>query len=398
VRATGSLHSTLVAPTVGGASGTCAPDLGQRGAFFDPRLVRGRYVRSFGATASTRIGFGPLPPWATIDASTRRDGGTIGYVAIPSFAGAGWGGEIDDAVATLEARSRAEAPSAPGLGALIIDVRGNGGGDEATARAVAARFVDQERVYALRRFRDGPARGALGPPAEARVAPAGRRFAGRVVVLTDRGTASAAEDFVLMMRVVPGAVVVGDTTSGTASQPLPRQLPNGWWLRVPASMELTPDGAFVVEGRGLPPDVAAPSALADVERVLVRARDGAVVELVIDSVRSTPKEVLVGFEGVESRTAAEKLVGSTVLVYREDLDAPEDGEFFQGDLVGLLAVDESGAELGTVEEIWQTGPVPNLVIRAEGKPELVVPFADEFVPSVEMEQGRIVIRPPEYTE
>jgi len=268
VRATGSLHSTLVAPTVGGASGTCAPDLGQRGTFFDPRLVRGRYVRSFGATASTRIGFGPLPPWATIEASTRRDGGTIGYVAIPSFAGAGWGGEIDDAVATLEARSRAEAPSAPGLGALIIDVRGNGGGDEATARAVAARFVDQERVYALRRFRDGPARGALGPPAEARVAPAGRRFAGRVVVLTDRGTASAAEDFVLMMRVVPGAVVVGDTTSGTASQPLPRQLPNGWWLRVPASMELTPDGAFVVEGRGLPPDVAAPSAPADVERDL----------------------------------------------------------------------------------------------------------------------------------
>jgi 16S rRNA processing protein RimM len=142
----------------------------------------------------------------------------------------------------------------------------------------------------------------------------------------------------------------------------------------------------------------ASEALADVERVLVRGKDGAVVELVIDSVRSTPKEVLVGFEGVESRTAAEKLVGSTVLVYREDLDAPEDGEFFQGDLVGLVAVDESGAELGTVEEIWQTGPVPNLVIRAEGKPELVVPFADEFVPSVDMEQGRIVIRPPEYTE
>jgi 16S rRNA processing protein RimM len=106
----------------------------------------------------------------------------------------------------------------------------------------------------------------------------------------------------------------------------------------------------------------------------------------------------VAYEGVYYRSSAEKLVGGTVLVFREDLDAPEEGEFFQGDLVGLTAVDESGQVLGVVEEIWQTGPVPNLVIRAEGKPELVVPFADEFVPTVEMEAGRIVIRPPEYSE
>lgn len=142
----------------------------------------------------------------------------------------------------------------------------------------------------------------------------------------------------------------------------------------------------------------ASEALLDVERVLIRLKDGQTCELTVDSVRSTPKEILIGFEGVEDRTAAERLVGGTVLVFREDLDAPAEGEFFQGDLVGLLAVDESGAELGRVEEIWSTGPVPNLVIRAQGKPELVVPFADEFVPTVDLAQGRIVIRPPEYTE
>ncbi len=50
-------------------------------------------------------------------------------------------------------------------------------------------------------------------------------------------------------------------------------------------------------------------------------------------------------------------------------------------------------ELGKVEEIWNTGEVPNLVIRAEGKPELIVPFADEFVPTVDVPGGKLVIRP-----
>ena len=130
-------------------------------------------------------------------------------------------------------------------------------------------------MYALRRARAGAARDALGPAEERRLAPAGPRFAGRVVVLTDRGTASAAESFVMMLRGLPNVLVVGDTTSGTASRPLPRRLPNGWWLRVPASVELTPDGALVVEGRGLPPGRAARQLPADdvfeIDRALVVA-------------------------------------------------------------------------------------------------------------------------------
>ncbi len=135
-----------------------------------------------------------------------------------------------------------------------------------------------------------------------------------------------------------------------------------------------------------------------VERVRVRTRSGEERELRIESVRPTPKEDIIAFEGVETREAAEALVGGTVFVYREDLEPPAEGEYFQGDLVGLTALDEAGQELGRVVEIWNTGEVPNLVIRAEGKPELIVPFADEFVPTVDVPGGKIVIRPPEYLE
>ncbi|WP_407660009.1 ribosome maturation factor RimM [Hyalangium gracile] len=136
--------------------------------------------------------------------------------------------------------------------------------------------------------------------------------------------------------------------------------------------------------------------LAAVERVRVRTRAGQERELRIESLRPTPKEDIIAFEGVETREDAEGLVGSTVFVYREDLEPPSEGEYFQGDLVGLTAVDEAGQELGKVVELWATGEVPNLVIQGPGKPELIVPFADEFVPSVDVPGGRIVIKPPEY--
>jgi 16S rRNA processing protein RimM len=161
---------------------------------------------------------------------------------------------------------------------------------------------------------------------------------------------------------------------------------------------------YVARAHGLRGEVAirafdpGSETLEAVERVRVRTRAGEERELRIESVRPTPKEGLVAFEGVETREAAGALVGSTVFVYREDLEPPAEGEYFQGDLVGLTAVDEAGQELGRVAELWSTGQVPNLVIRGPGRPELIVPFADEFVPSVDVPRGRIVLRPPEYVE
>ncbi|HEY0093407.1 MAG TPA: 16S rRNA processing protein RimM, partial [Archangium sp.] len=98
---------------------------------------------------------------------------------------------------------------------------------------------------------------------------------------------------------------------------------------------------YVARAHGLQGEVAvrafdpASETLDYVKRVLVRPRTGAERVLRIESVRPTPKEMLVVFEGVRGRVQAEALVGATVLAFREDLDAPEEGEYFQGDLVGL---------------------------------------------------------------
>lgn len=133
-----------------------------------------------------------------------------------------------------------------------------------------------------------------------------------------------------------------------------------------------------------------------VERVSVRLRDGSELELAVDSVRDgTHGNLIVGFEGVDSRESGQRLVGGTLHAFRDDLTEPEEGEFFQGDLIGLEAFDEQGQPLGSVAEVWNSGPVPNLVIRGEGKPELWVPFADDFVVSTDIKARRVIVRPPE---
>ena len=139
-------------------------------------------------------------------------------------------------------------------------------------------------------------------------------------------------------------------------------------------------------------------ALDAVRRLIVRLRSGEEREVQVVSTRPMTGAVLVSLRGVRTRSAAEPFKGATVLVHREDLPPPVEGEWFQGDLVGLEARTPEGVPLGRVTEIWNSGPVPNLVIQGSGPEPLVVPFVDEFVPEVDTRAGVLVVRPPEMLE
>ncbi len=220
----GDYHADVTTPF-----GTFGPPPIPYAHHFSPVLQTG-YTGALHNTPSQRIRYGSI--------------GDVGYVFVPSFAGQGWGGEIEQALAAMGT-----------IAGLIIDIRDNSGGNEGNGRDIAARLYDVTRPYRISRFRDGPGHGDFGAPVTASLAPAGnRRFAGPVVLITNRFNGSSAEDFTLMLRVLPQVTVVGDTTLGVGSNPLVRTLGSGWSYRVPQSMQSTPDG-FVYQWQGLPPDV-----------------------------------------------------------------------------------------------------------------------------------------------
>lgn len=135
------------------------------------------------------------------------------------------------------------------------------------------------------------------------------------------------------------------------------------------------------------------------ESALLRVRKIRIgdAERELESARAANAEVLIRVRGVADRTAAEALKGQDVSVPRADLAPSEPGEYYFADLVGLMAHDEAGRELGQVKGLWETGPVPVVVI-GEGERELLVPFAEDFIVAVKPEEGRLVVRPPEYSE
>jgi 16S rRNA processing protein RimM len=112
--------------------------------------------------------------------------------------------------------------------------------------------------------------------------------------------------------------------------------------------------------------------------------------------RQTPKGFLLDLEGVESRTDAQPLRGEELFLDREELDAPEEGEFYVADLVGLKAVNDAGEVVGTVADSFETGAHEVLVVRElTDRRDLYLPFTFEHVPEVDLWAGRILIRPPE---
>ena len=136
---------------------------------------------------------------------------------------------------------------ARGVRALIIDLRGNPGGQGAMAIPIAARLVDAPLTLGSIQFRDF-AQTLVARP-EGGVTP----FLGPVAILTDEGTASASEILAAGLQEAKRAVVVGDSTLGAALPSVIEALPGGAVMQYVVADFKTPKGVLL-EGRGVQPD------------------------------------------------------------------------------------------------------------------------------------------------
>ena len=193
-------------------------------------------------TATYLDGSGMMSPGANLLFGRIDD--DIGYLAVRSLAGSGYGPDADYVLAELN-----------GVRAMIVDLRDNGGGDDRNGKAVAARFADSSRLIRQVRFRDGPEHDDFGPPTDDFIDPDGEEsFDGPVAVLTNRRVISSAETMVLAFDVMPNVIIFGDFTGGGSANPAEFRLPNGWSYTVSRWIVNRPDGT-TFEGVGIEPDV-----------------------------------------------------------------------------------------------------------------------------------------------
>jgi len=115
-------------------------------------------------------------------------------------------------------------------------------------------------------------------------------------------------------------------------------------------------------------------------------------QVVIAAVSPHRSGMQVRLKDIDTREAAEALVGALVEVARERMPAPVENEYYDYDIIGLTAVDREERTLGTVVEIIVTGASDVYVITGE-QGELLVPATSHAILSVELDRRRIVVEP-----
>ena len=114
--------------------------------------------------------------------------------------------------------------------------------------------------------------------------------------------------------------------------------------------------------------------------------------LTLRSVRVHQGTYLLGFESHPDRTAAETLRGTRLLVEDED-DADPDAGWREDELVGFDVVLPDGSPVGTVSAL-HVRPVQDLLEVRTARGEVLVPFVEELVPSIDEDERRVVVDPP----
>lgn len=194
---------------------------------FKLQVLRGGQTRRETFTLS-RAPFHPVP-------LETKQFGNVAYIQIPYFE-KGSASELRTALADVRKR---------GIKKLIIDVRGNAGGDVEEAIAAADELLTKGLITAQE-----------GRKIEAKQWQADRETAydGEVKVLTDASTASGGELFAAAIRDNDRGKLVGVTTYGKSIVQRFIPLPSGGGVQMTVAYFTTPDRK-PIKNKGIRPDV-----------------------------------------------------------------------------------------------------------------------------------------------
>jgi carboxyl-terminal processing protease len=178
-----------------------------------------------------------IPIETVYEAVKTYDGKKAGYLQITSFS-ENTAADFKKKLAKLEAEK---------IDGLIIDVRGNPGGYLQSIEEILKDLVPKHKPYVQIEERNGDKQKFYSDITEKKPYP--------IVVLIDKGSASASEILAGAMKEAGGYKLVGETTfgKGTVQQAIP--MGDGSNIKLTLYKWLTPDGHWI-HGKGIKPDVA----------------------------------------------------------------------------------------------------------------------------------------------
>ncbi|MCY1690601.1 ribosome maturation factor RimM [Exiguobacterium sp. SL14] len=114
--------------------------------------------------------------------------------------------------------------------------------------------------------------------------------------------------------------------------------------------------------------------------------------MTISGYRKHKQFIMVTFKGMHHINDVEKYKGLKLYVHAEDLQDLDEHEFYYHEIIGCTVYDGE-TKIGVVSDILETGANDVWTIKRDGKKDVLIPYIEQVVASVDVEQKRIQITP-----
>ncbi|MCD8204940.1 MAG: ribosome maturation factor RimM [Coprobacillus sp.] len=125
-------------------------------------------------------------------------------------------------------------------------------------------------------------------------------------------------------------------------------------------------------------------------KIYIGSDENSLRELTVKAHHTIDKFDYVTTEEILTTTEAEKYIDMNVYAAKDDIHLDKD-EYFFGDLEKCDVYDEEGNRLGHVTNVEEFPAQITLNVEKENKETFYVPFVDEFIKNVDIENKSIII-------
>ncbi|MFC4617321.1 ribosome maturation factor RimM [Camelliibacillus cellulosilyticus] len=120
-------------------------------------------------------------------------------------------------------------------------------------------------------------------------------------------------------------------------------------------------------------------------------RDSEKMPLTVSGYRRHKQFDLLTFDGLASINEVEHLKGLNLYVSENQLHELADHEYYYHEIIGCQVFSEDGSELGKIAEILAPGANDVWVVKRKGKKDLLIPYIEDVVKSVDTEAKKVVV-------
>ena len=125
-------------------------------------------------------------------------------------------------------------------------------------------------------------------------------------------------------------------------------------------------------------------------KVLLLKRGDKEISAECTGLRLQKDKPVIKLEGITDRNAADEIRNMEIYIHAEDLEPLPEGEYYVRDIVGFTVHDSaSGRNIGRLEDVIQNTAQSILDVRTDEGRQVLIPFVDAFVKSID-DEGEVI--------